>query len=99
MITLRLQRTGRKNDAHFRLVATDSKNAAKSGKFLEVLGSFNVKLGTFEAKADRVKHWLSVGAQPSVTAYNLLIDKKFVEGKKKSALPKKTMVKKEGKKK
>lgn len=98
MITLRLQRIGRKNDSHFRLVATDSKNAAKSGKFIEVLGAFNPKQGTFSAKADRVKHWVAMGAKPSVTAFNLLLEKGMVEGKKKHALPKKTNVKKEGKK-
>jgi len=37
MLKIRLQRIGRKNEAAFRLVVTDSKNGPQSGKFLEIL--------------------------------------------------------------
>ncbi len=94
MLKIRLQRTGRKNIAQFRVVLTDSKNAAKSGKFLEILGSYNPHAGTFEVKADRVKHWLSVGAQPSDTIHNFLVHNKLVEGKKRNVLSKKAPTKK-----
>lgn len=96
MLSLRLQRIGRKNDPHFRLVVTDSKNAAQSGKGVEIVGTYNVKMGVFNPNADRVKHWLSVGAKPSDTVFNLLINKGIVEGKKRNLLPAK---KKEAKKK
>ena len=42
---IRMQRIGRKNEAHFRIVLTDKQNAAKSGKFQEILGSYNPKSG------------------------------------------------------
>ena len=66
MLKIRLQKIGRKNDASFRVVLTDSKNAAKSGKFKEILGSYNVKKGDMLFKADRISHWMKNGAQVSV---------------------------------
>ena len=87
---IRLQRIGRKNEAHFRVVLTDSKNAAKSGKFSEILGSYNPKLGDVKLDEDRVKHWISVGAQPSDTVHNFLVTKGIVVGKKRNVLSKKS---------
>ncbi|MEK7163116.1 MAG: 30S ribosomal protein S16 [Patescibacteria group bacterium] len=89
MLKIRLQRVGRVNIPTFRVVLTDSKNSTKSGKFLEVLGIYDPVNDVKEIKADRVKHWMSHGAQLSDTVYNWLIDKKVVSGKKVNALPKK----------
>jgi len=33
-------------------------------------------------KADRIKYWMSVGAKPSVSVYNMLVEAKVVAGKK-----------------
>lgn len=90
MLKIRLQRTGRKNDPAFRVVLTDSKNATKSGKFLEILGSYNVKSGEVIFKADRVKKWIKDGAQVSDTVHNFLVGQKIIEGKKKNALSRKS---------
>lgn len=95
MLKIRLQRTGRINNPSYRIVVTDSKHAPQSGKSLEVLGSFNPKAGKPEIKADRVKHWMSVGAGVSTTMHNMLVSAKIIEGKKINALPKKTAPKKE----
>ncbi len=95
MLMIRLQRIGRKNEPSFRLVLTDSKNAAKSGKFLEILGSHNFRKDGTVLKGDRIKHWIGMGAQVSDTAHNLLITQKVLTGKKKNVLPKKTVPKKE----
>jgi small subunit ribosomal protein S16 len=94
MLKIRLQRTGRKNDPHFRLICTESILKPKTTQFTEILGTFNVKAGIFEAKADRVKHWISVGAQVTPTVHNLLVSKGVIEGKKKNVLPMKTPQKK-----
>jgi small subunit ribosomal protein S16 len=77
MLKIRLQRIGRKNEAQFRAVLTDSKNSTKSGKFLEILGTYNPKSGVANFKADRVKEWISKGAQPSDTVAMLLKKKGF----------------------
>lgn len=96
MLKMRLQRTGRKNEPSFRVVLGEHTNSAQSGKFIEVLGSYDPKAGKVEVKADRVKYWLSKGAQPSGTVHNFLVDKGIVEAKKINVLPKRTkQVKKE----
>jgi small subunit ribosomal protein S16 len=90
MLSIRLQRIGRKNEAAFRVVLTDSKNSAKSGKFKEVLGSYTIKNDQIVLKDDRIKHWMSVGAKPSDTMHNVLVSKGLVEGKKRNVLSKKS---------
>ncbi len=94
MLAIRLQRIGRKNEAHFRVVLTDHKNSAKSGKFQEILGSYNPKSGEVLLKEDRIKHWIANGARPSPTLHNFMVHKKMVEGKKKNVLSKKAPTKK-----
>ncbi len=100
MLKIRLQRTGRKNDPYFRVVLTDSKNSTKSGKFKEIIGSYNPKSGEVLFKADRIKYWMSMGAQVSDTIHNYLVQQKLIEGKKKNVLSKKspTKARKEAKK-
>ncbi len=97
MLKIRLQRTGRKNDPHFRLIVTESTLKPKTSQFAEIVGTYNVKAGIFNAKADRVKHWMSVGAQITPTVKNLLISKGVIEGKKVNVLPRKSPQKKEAK--
>lgn len=93
MLKIRLQRIGRKNDPAFRVVLTDSKNSTKSGKFKEILGSYNVKEGVMIFKADRISYWMSNGAQVSDTVHNFLVHQKLVTGKKKNVLSKKSPTK------
>jgi small subunit ribosomal protein S16 len=97
MLKIRLQRVGRKHEPTFRLVLTDSQNSTKSGRYLEVLGNHDPRQKDKTIiDADRVKHWISKGAQPSETVHNMLISKKIIEGKKVNVLPKKSPIKKEG---
>ena len=93
MLKIRLQRIGRKNDPAFRVVLTDSKNSAKSGKFKEILGSYNLKNGEVLFKADRISYWIGNGAQVSDTVHNFLVHQKLIIGKKKNVLPKKSPTK------
>jgi small subunit ribosomal protein S16 len=97
MLMIRLQRVGRKHEPTFRLVLTDSKNSTKSGRYLEVLGNHDPRhKDKTVVDADRVKHWISKGAQVSDTVHNMLISKKLITGKKVNVLPKKSPIKKEG---
>lgn len=89
MLKIRLQRIGRKNDPAFRAVLTDSKNSTKSGKFLEIVGTYNPKAGEVNFKSERILYWISKGAKVSDTMYNFLVREKVLEGKKKNVLPKK----------
>jgi small subunit ribosomal protein S16 len=94
MLKIRLQRIGRKNDPAFRVVLTDSKNSTKSGKFLEILGTYNPKAGVMKFEGEKIKHWVGKGAQLSDTMHNFMIREKVIEGKKINVLPKKTPTKK-----
>lgn len=89
MLKIRLQRIGRKNDPAFRAVLTDSKNAAKSGKFLEVVGTYNPKAGTTSFDGEKIKYWISKGAKLSDTMHNFLVKQKVIEGKTINTLSKK----------
>lgn len=93
MLKIRLQRIGRKNDPAFRAVLTDSKNSTKSGRFLEILGTYNPtsKEGTKEKSFnnDRIKYWVGKGAKLSDTMHNFLVHEKAITGKKVNVLPKK----------
>lgn len=95
MLKIRLQRIGRKNDPSFRLIVTESTNAAKRGKYIELLGTFNPHADKPIMNEERIKHWIGHGAQPSLTVHNMLITAGVISGKKINALPKKTVIKKE----
>ena len=95
MLKIRLQRIGRKNSPHFRVVVVDHRESPKTGNFVEVIGSYEPKLGNFVVKADRVLHWMSHGALPSDTMHNFLVEKKIIVGKKINVLPKKSPIKKD----
>lgn len=95
MLTIRLQRRGRKNDPSFRVLVLDSKKGPKTGKYLEMVGSYDARTDRVELEAERIKHWMSQGAQVSDTVHNLLVSKGIVEGKKRNVLPKKTVAKPE----
>ena len=73
MLTIRLQRTGRRNLASYRIVLAEKSSAAK-GKCKEILGHFLPQRNpnVLEFKEDRVRHWLSHGAQMSDTAARIL---------------------------
>lgn len=92
MLVIRLTRIGKKNQPAYRVVLTEKTNPVK-GKFQEILGSYNPQQKTKELKADRIKYWLSKGAQASATVHNLLVSEKIIEGKKvKAWRPKKKTV-------
>ncbi len=97
MLTMRLQRIGRKNEPHYRVVITDKRNGVQSGKFIDIVGSYNPKMGTIELKKELITDWISKGVQLSDTVHNFLVTHKVIEGKKISSLPKKTSVKRKTK--
>jgi small subunit ribosomal protein S16 len=68
-VRIRLQRFGRRNLPFYRIVVADSR-APRDGRFLENVGTYNPiafedKVKEITANGERVKYWLSCGAQPS----------------------------------
>ena len=76
MVKIRLRRMGGPKQPTYRIVAADSR-APRDGRFLEILGNYNPRTepATVEVKEDRVRHWLSQGAQPTETVLRLLKQK------------------------
>ena len=72
-VKLRLTRVGSKKNPVYRIVAADSRSP-RDGKFLEIVGRYNPQTdpSTIELDEDRIKDWLSKGAQPSDTVSRLL---------------------------
>src|SRR3989344_2823368 len=90
MLMIRLQRIGRRNDPSYRVVVNEKAAGPKTGKFIEELGHYDPrreKGKDLQVKTDRVKYWLSVGAQPSGTLHNLLLREGILSGKKKDVRP------------
>ena len=94
MLIIRLQRVGRVHEPSFRIVLTDSKHGPKSGKAVEVLGSYDARKGkgTNHVDGEKVKYWISKGAQVSDTVHNYLVDEKILTGKKINVLPKNKII-------
>src|SRR3989344_1238657 len=82
MLKIRLQRAGRIHEPSFRLVLTDSQNSTKSGRFKEILGSYDPRKLSDSLDAERIKYWLSQGASPTGTVHNLLVKHKIIKAKK-----------------
>ena len=72
-VKIRLKRMGSKMRPFYRLIAADSRSP-RDGRFLEILGHYNPMVEPVEIKIDedKVYKWLGNGAQPTVSAANLL---------------------------
>jgi len=74
-VRLRLKRFGRKNRSHYRLAAMDARRP-RDGRVLEELGYYDPEARKeaeqVKLNAERIRYWLSVGAQPTETVRHLL---------------------------
>ncbi|MBU0598558.1 30S ribosomal protein S16 [Patescibacteria group bacterium] len=81
MLTIRLSRFGKKKHPLYRVIISEKQKDTK-GDYLELLGRYDPHTNKVELKAERIKYWLSKGAQTSGVVHNLLIDQKIIEGEK-----------------
>lgn len=82
MLAIRLFRVGKKKQPSYKIVVTNKINPPQGGQFVEQVGFYNPLTNEKNLKADRIKYWLSVGAQPSDTIHNMLVTEKVIEGEK-----------------
>ena len=66
-------------------MVTPRRTAPKTGRFLEILGFHNPLRHERVLKGERIKYWLSQGAQPSARVQNMLISEGIIEGEKVAA--------------
>jgi small subunit ribosomal protein S16 len=70
---MRLTRVGGKKDPVWRVVVADSRSP-RDGRFIETLGRYNAQTdpSTIVLDEERIRYWLSQGAQPTDTVKKLL---------------------------
>ena len=81
-VSLRLSRGGSKKRPFYRIVAAD-KRSPRDGRFIERLGTYNPMKPKDSPERvlfdeERIKYWLSVGAQPTNRVAKFLSEKKLV---------------------
>jgi small subunit ribosomal protein S16 len=81
MLTIRLARIGKKSQPSFRVIVSE-KSKDTRGDYLENLGFYNPRTKEIKLKVERIKYWLSKGAQTSDTVWNLLVNQQIVAGPK-----------------
>lgn len=72
----------------YRIIVVEHTEGPKTGNIVEKVGTYNPRSKERVIDADRVKYWMSVGAQPSDTVHNMLISLGIMTGKKINVLPK-----------
>jgi small subunit ribosomal protein S16 len=82
MLTIRFLRRGKKNQPFFKIVVTDKRRAPRGGRFVEQVGFLNPLTKEKKLKAERLKYWLSVGAKPSASIHNFLVQEKILTAEK-----------------
>lgn len=97
-LRIRLARGGSKKRPFYKIVVAEN-TAPRDGKFIERLGSYNPFLAKDHAdhlavEAERVKYWMSVGAQASDRVIKLLAELKIIEAPVFVETPKKSAPKK-----
>ena len=73
MLKIRLARVGKKKQPSYRVVVADAR-APRDGAYVEILGHYNPRTepNTFVIDADKVKDWMTKGAQPTKRVEKLL---------------------------
>ena len=82
MLMIRFQRTGRKNDAAFRIAVLEKTAGPKAGKYVDLVGTYNPKTKAATLKPEAIKDWVSKGAQVSPSVHNLLVNQGVMQGAK-----------------
>ncbi len=80
MVKIRLRRMGAKKQPTYRFVVTDARSP-RDGRFIEIVGHYNPRTEpkTVVIDEDKIKNWLSKGAQPSDPVRRLLAERGLVE--------------------
>lgn len=72
MLSIRMQRTGRKGHAMFRVVVQESRLAPSSGRVVALIGNYDPHNKTANIVKDKAEYYLKNGARPSDRAARIL---------------------------
>ena len=102
MLKIRLSMGGVRKRPVYKIVIADSRYP-RDGKFIEKIGSYNPllpkdKKERIKVEAERVKYWMSKGAQPTLRVSRILGEAQIMPMPKPGNNPQKAVPKKERKK-
>lgn len=81
MLAIKLQRVGKKHQPSYRFVVAE-RRSKMAGPPVEDLGSYNPFTKISSLNKERVSYWIKMGAKPTVSVHNLLIEQKVIAGTK-----------------
>jgi small subunit ribosomal protein S16 len=90
MLAIKLQRIGKKHQPSYRIVIAE-KRSKLNGRPVEDIGWWNPRSKEHGIEKERANHWISKGAKPTDTVWNLLVTAGVLTGAKRAnfKLPKK----------
>lgn len=83
-----MQRVGRINMPSYRIIVVEHTEGPKTGKFTDIVGTYDPRRKERKLDEAKIKHWMSVGAKPSDTVHNMFVSAGIIKGKKINVLPK-----------
>jgi small subunit ribosomal protein S16 len=86
MLKIRLKRTGKRGQPHYRIVICEA-SKPRDGKTIEEIGYYNPRLKptVFDVDKDRAQYWLSKGAQPTDTIAQYFVKEGLMKELKKGS--------------
>jgi small subunit ribosomal protein S16 len=86
MLKIRLKRTGRKGQPHYRVVVMES-TQPRDGKTIDEIGYYNPRTNptTFDIDEEKAKEWLTKGAKPTETVAGHFVKLGLIESMKKGS--------------
>ena len=91
MLAIKLQRVGKKHQPSYRFVVAEKKSKMIAPP-VEDLGSYNPFTKAATVNKERAMHWIKMGAQPTLSVHNLLVEQGIVSTPKKAVKIKKKEV-------
>lgn len=96
MLKIRLKRTGKRGQPHYRVVVAEA-HRSRDSKSIEEIGYYNPRTSpsTFEIDKEAAQKWLGLGAQPTETVEQLFVKEGLLKDiKRGSKMPQQKKVKK-----
>jgi small subunit ribosomal protein S16 len=83
MLTIKLARFGKRKQPTYRILVLE-KSKDPWGDYLEMLGHYNPRSKKAELNVERIKYWMSKGAQLTDSIHNLFVNNGVIAEKKKN---------------
>lgn len=81
MLVIRFSRIGKKNKPQFKIVVQEH-TKAPTGRHVEIVGSYDPLIKAVSLNKEKIRDWISKGAQPSPSVHNILVSQGVIEAPK-----------------